>query len=1281
VVNPVLAPPSIGKDFSPNPIAAGGTSVLTFTITNPNPDTALTGVGFSDDFPAGLTVASVPDMAQCGGSVTSTPDSASVTLAGGTIGAGQSCTVVVSVTAPSGGAYTNTSGQVSSTNGGPGNTATDTLDVLGPPQIGKAFNPNSISAGGTSLLTFTIMNPSANPLALSGVGFTDELPAGVTVASPPASPQCAGTVTNTSDSITLSGGTIAVNSSCTVQVTVTAAFGGTYVNTSGAVASANGGTGNTATDTLYVAGAGLTLQKTISTPTYQHADDTLSYTYTLTNTGDRTLYGPFEVQDNLIGVFGCGAATYLDVNTQTSCTASYTVKPGDVAAGSVQNTATATGWGTQSQTSPVTSNPSSATAYLEALTLTKHTSTVGYQTAGNTISYSYTLTNTGPVTLYWPFYVSDDHINNEAQFTCSSATILAPYANISCDAPSLYTVLPGDVTKGSVTNTATATAQDAPAGGRTVTSPPSSVTVYKIVAPSIRKAFSPNPIAVGQSSILTFTITGPSTNKVALTGVGFTDAFPAGLMVTTAPSSLQCGGSVTSTSTSITLHSGTVVPGGTCTVTVSVTAGSGGSYQNTSGPVTSSNGGTGNTASDTLTVVAPPTIGKSFAPGAIVLGGKSTLTFALTAPAGNTVPLAGVTFTDDLPTNLVVSTPPSGITADCGTPTFSPAAGATTLSFTSGTIQAGGTCTVTVSVTALAAGTYNNATGAVRSSNGGTGAPSNIATLTVNPSADLSITKNDGLTGVNRGATVTYVIVVRNAGPSTVVGASVTDTVPSSLLGATWTCVADPGASCTSSGSGNINDTVTIPVGKKVIYRLTATVSSTAATLIVNTASVLPPSGVTDSNLSNNSATDTDYLNRSPNACEISGIVFYDANTNGVFDSGDAVLSGVTITLLDQYGHVLTATATGSGGNYSFDNLLPGTYTVVQTNPAGYPINTTLDHVSVVLAPGTSAVVDFGDQKSTGAAISDPAVTKYASPTVARIGDTVTYTITVGNNGATDASNVNLSDTLPSFLDVVSITILPNPSLPVTIAGNTFTIQFGTVTPTDYYTVIVVTKVNGSAHPPGGVNTASITTTSPGDLLFNDSASAYLTIVAHRVLPATGFAPGRVTVLPAQADAGQKANSGMTIEIPTLGLNTAVVGVPESGDSWDITWLGNDVGYLEGTAFPTWSGNSVLTGHVYGANGLPGPFVNLKSLKWGDQLIILFGAQRYIYEVQTNKVVAPDDTSAFGHKDLPWLTLVTCKDYNPLTNTYAHRVAVGAVLVKIESDPATASPGAALPGP
>jgi len=107
---------------------------------------------------------------------------------------------------------------------------------------------------------------------------------------------------------------------------------------------------------------------------------------------------------------------------------------------------------------------------------------------------------------------------------------------------------------------------------------------------------------------------------------------------------------------------------------------------------------------------------------------------------------------------------------------------------------------------------------------------------------------------------------------------------------------------------------------------------------------------------------------------------------------------------------------------------------------------------------------------------------------------------------------------------------------------------------------------------------------------------------------------------------------------------------------------------LEGSAFPSWDGNSVLTGHVYLANGLPGPFVNLNKLTYGDQIIVHVYGQKYTFEVQTNEVVQPNDKSVMKHEEKSWVTLVTCKDYDEKTNTYNKRVVVRAVLVKVTTE-------------
>jgi hypothetical protein len=127
---------------------------------------------------------------------------------------------------------------------------------VAPPVISKAFGGASIPLNGTTLLTFTITNPSANTVGLTGVAFSDNLPAGLVVATPNGlANSCGGTVTAVagSGSISLTGGTIATNSNCTLGVNVTGTTSGNFINTTGAVTSTNGGTGSTATASVYVA--------------------------------------------------------------------------------------------------------------------------------------------------------------------------------------------------------------------------------------------------------------------------------------------------------------------------------------------------------------------------------------------------------------------------------------------------------------------------------------------------------------------------------------------------------------------------------------------------------------------------------------------------------------------------------------------------------------------------------------------------------------------------------------------------------------------------------------------------------------------------------------------------------------------------------------------------------------------------------------------------------------------------------------------------------------------
>lgn len=168
------------------------------------------------------------------------------------------------------------------------------------------------------------------------------------------------------------------------------------------------------------------------------------------------------------------------------------------------------------------------------------------------------------------------------------------------------------------------------------------------------------------------------------------------------------------------------------------------------------------------------------------------------------------------------------------------------------------------------------------------------------------------------------------------------------------------------------------------------------------------------------------------------------------------------------------------------------------------------------------------------------------------------------------------------------------------------------------------------------------------------------------MIPVTGFSPGIKTALKAQPEELKYDETDIVLEIPSLGVKIPIVGIPKKNGTWDVTWLAKQAGWLEGSAFPSWNGNSVLTSHVYLSSGLPGPFANLYKLKFDDQIIVHAYGQKYIFVVRTNAVVLPNDTSVFKHEEKAWVTLVTCKEYDPKTKTYRKRVVVRAVLVSVE---------------
>ncbi|HSL17851.1 MAG TPA: hypothetical protein VLB51_08085, partial [Methylomirabilota bacterium] len=146
---------------------------------------------------------------------------------------------------------------------------------------------------------------------------------------------------------------------------------------------------------------------------------------------------------------------------------------------------------------------------------------------------------------------------------------------------------------------------------------------------------------------------------------------------------------------------------------------------------------------------------------------------------------------------------------------------------------------------------------------------------------DLAITKSDSACYVLPGGTTIYTINVTNLGPAAAVDALVVDAFPAAFSSVAWTCVGTGGATCTPGGTGDINDTVTVPVFGSVTYSAAATVDASATGWAINTATVAPALGVTDLDLTNNESTDS-------NALELP--VFCDGFESGTTDAWSSVL-------------------------------------------------------------------------------------------------------------------------------------------------------------------------------------------------------------------------------------------------------------------------------------------------------------------------------------------------------------------------------------------------------
>ncbi len=314
---------------------------------------------------------------------------------------------------------------------------------------------------------------------------------------------------------------------CTRTYTLTAAdVGAGFVINK---ATANAGTiatSNQATATIAPAlSPGLTLAKTADVIDVDATTDVITYTFTITNSGDSQIVKatqPITVSDPMVSTAACVAAqpVTLDASTSYTCTATYTPTQAQLNAGVVRNTATASFPfnGTTTVSAP-SSTANVAVVELPGLTLTKSGSPSPFTTVGQAITFTFRATNTGNVTLI-NVIVTDPKI---PALSCTFASIAPSPTASTCTGT--YTVTQADVDLGAINNTASAQGRTGQ-GGTVNTTAAASIPINPINATKsatlTKLANRTTFTAVGDTIVYTMNVANTGTRT--LNGITVTDA-------------------------------------------------------------------------------------------------------------------------------------------------------------------------------------------------------------------------------------------------------------------------------------------------------------------------------------------------------------------------------------------------------------------------------------------------------------------------------------------------------------------------------------------------------------------------------------------------------------------------------------------------------------------------------------------------------------------------------------------------------------------------------------
>jgi uncharacterized repeat protein (TIGR01451 family) len=502
--NDGAASPGLPTDLAisktgPVALIPGGTVTYTLTVRN-NGTGNSSGFVVNDTVPATLTNVASPDPA-C------TVTGNAVRCVGGRLLAGATTTYTITASIPANIAsgVTNTATVTANEEDPtPGNNTSTTAAVIARiglvKHAGTAIDVNTnglTDAGDTIAYTFDVTN--TGQIALSAITVNDPKIGAVTC------PQADLAV----------GATATCSAATPYTITTGDVTGGAVENTATATGTTPDGdditsTPSTTSTPTTAPNPRIAIVKSASEPATSAAGESVAYSFLVTNTGNVTLTAVTVHEEDFSGTgqvptLDCPPeAATLAPAAQVTCTASYVLTQADIDAGTLTNTATATG--TPPGGTPPVSSPSEAVvdfASSPALTLAKTATPELITAAGQEVTYSFLITNTGNVTLA-------DVAAGETAFSgtgtpptviCpAGAASLAPVATVTCTAT--YSATQADINAGQITNTAVATGTSPT--GAVVTSEPSSaeVTVFAIMLPLTGGTSADEVVILGGSAML-----------------------------------------------------------------------------------------------------------------------------------------------------------------------------------------------------------------------------------------------------------------------------------------------------------------------------------------------------------------------------------------------------------------------------------------------------------------------------------------------------------------------------------------------------------------------------------------------------------------------------------------------------------------------------------------------------------------------------------------------------------------------------------------------------------